>query len=182
MTGGPDGFVRRGGTGTLPTGERVVWSIADGARGRRWREMTIASGVMVRSVLLETDPAGRCTRLELATALGLLTLHPEPDDASLHGNVVGEDGVRHLRFDWSPRHELLIAGSPASAAIIRRTHAPAEDVPVLVIGDDLVPRPATVRPATLGSGLGDRGTAQVADGDGGSPDSRSWALELGPGP
>ena len=49
--------LRRGGRATLPTGELIVWSIADGRRGRRWREVTSVAGTVVRAVLLETDPA-----------------------------------------------------------------------------------------------------------------------------
>lgn len=106
--------LRRGGRAELPTGELIVWSIADGRRGRRWREVTSAAGAVVRAVLLETDPAGRLTRLEIATAAGLLTLHPDPGKSVLHGNVVTPTGIRHLTFD---RTTVLVDGSPAAAAI-----------------------------------------------------------------
>ena len=91
--------VRRGGRAVLPTGELIVWSIADGRRGRRWREVASVAGTMVRGVLLESDPMGRLARLEVTTAAGLLTLHPDANNTILHGNVVTPAGVRHLRFD-----------------------------------------------------------------------------------
>ena len=47
---------------------------------------------------LEVAPNGRVTRLELTTGAGLLTLHPEPDESALHGNVVTPTGIRHLAF------------------------------------------------------------------------------------
>jgi hypothetical protein len=106
--------VRRGGRAVLPTGELIVWSIADGRRGRRWREVVSLDGRVVRSVLLETNPAGRLTRLEIATAAGLLTLHPGSGDTHLQGNVVTPTGIRHLTVDG---RTVMVDGSPAAAAI-----------------------------------------------------------------
>ncbi|MDP9481850.1 MAG: hypothetical protein M3P84_01355 [Chloroflexota bacterium] len=107
--------IRRGGQAVLPTGELIVWSIADGRRGRRWREVVSADGTVVRAVLIESDQAGRLTRLEIATAAGLLTLHPDGEGTLLHGNVVTPAGIRHLTFD---RTTVLVDGSPGSAAIL----------------------------------------------------------------
>ncbi|MEO8230429.1 MAG: hypothetical protein ABI628_11805 [Chloroflexota bacterium] len=98
----------------LPTGELIVWSIADGRRGRRWREVASLDGRVVRSVLLETNPAGRLTRLEVAAAAGLLTLHPDAGETALHGNVVMPAGIRHLTFAGT---SLMVQGSPAATAI-----------------------------------------------------------------
>ena len=109
------GLVRRGGRGTLADGADVVWSIAEGARGRRWRAARIEDGCLRLALLLETDRPGRMTRLELSSAEGLLTLHPEPDESALHGNVVTPTGVRHLSFAWSPEHELFVDGMPIAA-------------------------------------------------------------------
>lgn len=163
MSGPPSAWVRRGGTTSPVPGERLVWAVADGGRGRRWRETATRDGVMVRAVLLETDPAGRCTHLELATARGLLTLHPASDDRELHGNVVTADGVRPLAFAWSADRDIFVVGSPASAAIILRRRVVASgSVPVLRIDDDLDPRPADLDLAILGpldaDGLAYRGT------------------------
>lgn len=82
--------------------------MGDGAAGLR------------HSLLLETDPDGRFSHLELSTAAGLLTLHPE-GDGTLHGNAVvdhGEadlddaTGVEHVRGLVWPRDGIaLVEGS-----------------------------------------------------------------------
>ncbi|HSL77967.1 MAG TPA: hypothetical protein VK867_13565 [Candidatus Limnocylindrales bacterium] len=139
--------VRRGGHARTPLGELVTWSQAEGERGTRWREAIERGGVLVRSVLLEVSTADRPTRLELTTRAGLLTLHPEPDQTAMHGNVVAADGVRHLAFPWSAEHELLVLSSPASATIaVRRLDrrvivGAVTVVDMLRIDDDLEPRP-----------------------------------------
>lgn len=107
--------LRRGGRARLPSDEQIVWSIADGRRGRRWREVSSVAETVIRAVLLETDPSGRLTRLEMGTAAGLLTLHPDAGQSVLHGNVVTSTGIRHLSFD---RTAVLVDASPASAAIL----------------------------------------------------------------
>ena len=107
-------MIRVGGRAVLPGGEVVVWSVADGRRGRRWREVVSRDGGVLRGVLFETDPAGRVTRLEMTTRAGLLTLHPEGDEPVLHGNVVTPQGMRHLTLGEAT---LFVVGSPAAAAI-----------------------------------------------------------------
>lgn len=103
---------RDGGRLDLPGGRQVVWSVAEGARGRRWRwVMTDPRGTL--AVLLETDPAGRPERLEVASQAGLLVLHPESDGTEAHGNVVGPDGVRPLAFGWGPSHGFDVVDLPA---------------------------------------------------------------------
>ena len=104
--------VRRGGRGTLPDGARMTWSLAEGGRGRRWRASRVRDGHLEGTILLEIDAAGRPARLELGTSDGLLTLHPVRGESELHGNVVTPAGIRHLRFDWSPAHELVVDGFP----------------------------------------------------------------------
>jgi hypothetical protein len=147
-----DGPVRRGGRVDLPNGERVVWSVADGRRGRRWRELAQRDGVVTRSILFETAPHGRVVRLEIATAAGLLTVHPDGDGEVLHGNVVGAEGVRHLTFD---RASLLVVGSPTAAAIetarLAGTIGVGESRPVDLVrlDDRLDPRPETWEVARL---------------------------------
>ena len=138
--------IRRGGRATTASGELLTWTEAEGARGTRWREALERDGRLVRAMLLEASTAGRPTRLEMTTRDGLLTLHPERDESAMHGNVVGPDGVRHLAFDWSPDHELLVLGSPASVAVTVRRLGPrlavgaSRTVELLLIDDDLVPR------------------------------------------
>ena len=89
--------LRRAGAGGLVDGSHVVWSVAEGRRGRRWREVrTAPDGGVVSSLLLETDPDGRFSHTELATPAGLLTLHPEGnDEAILRWNTCARLIMRH---------------------------------------------------------------------------------------
>jgi hypothetical protein len=142
----PPGPLRLGGRIVLPDGASIAWSVAEGRRGHRWREALTRDGRLERSLLLEVDPEGRPSRLELTTAAGLLTLHPAPDARELHGNVVTTGGVRHLAFTWSPEHELLVLGSPAAATVsLRRLAAgppvgEGREIAMLQIDDALDPR------------------------------------------
>jgi hypothetical protein len=73
---------------------------------------------MISSLLLETDPDRSFSHLELATAAGLLTLHPEPD-GTLHGNAVTSAGVRHIAsVPWPPGCLLVVDGSAVSIAAL----------------------------------------------------------------
>ena len=110
--------LRRAGTGRLPDGGTVAWSVADGGRGRRWR-WTVTDGLTLRHAgLIELDPAGRFSRLELSSRVGLLTLHPEPDGRSIHGNVVTADGVRPLAFPWHGRAGVELAADAFATGIL----------------------------------------------------------------
>ncbi|MGZ8501887.1 MAG: hypothetical protein ACXWW6_03435 [Candidatus Limnocylindrales bacterium] len=176
--------VRRGGRALLPTGELIVWSIADGRRGRRWREVVSADGTVVRAVLLETDPAGRLTRLEIAAAAGLLTLHPDPGETVLHGNVVSPAGMRHLAFD---RTTVLVDGSPAAAAILvarladRVQVGAMTQIDLVLIDDRLAPRTGAWAVSRSDPWTWRLVELPVADGGGGpGPDDRP-AAGSGPG-
>jgi hypothetical protein len=118
--------VRRGGRLDGPSGQHWIWSIAEGTRGTRWREVATDGGGVTRSILLEVTQAGRPQRLEVATRAGLLTLHPEVDGSALHGNVVTPDGIRHLTFPWTDENVLLVMASPVAAAVIVRSLPPME--------------------------------------------------------
>jgi hypothetical protein len=121
--------LRRAGRGRLRDGSTVVWSVSEGTRGRRWREMRrTADGALITSLLLETHPDGRFAHIELSTAAGLLTLHPEAD-GTLHGNVVTVLGIRHvIGLAWAPQSVVLVEGSViASAAAIRTLAGDAAD-------------------------------------------------------
>ena len=114
---------RVAGWGALDDGSIVTWSVAEGGRGRRWREV-VADGTATRHALLfETDPDGRFSHLELARADGLWTFHPEAD-GTLHGNHVGRGtpGIRHVRgWPFGRDDALLVEGSPiALAALVWR--------------------------------------------------------------
>jgi hypothetical protein len=142
-------WLRRAGRGILPDGATLIWSAADGERGRRWRATATLDGRMTHAVLLETSPGGKVLRLELATTSGLLTLHPERDGRSIHGNIIHVGGVRPLMFPWSVDHELEIVDRPGPTAVMvgrlaRTVHVGGgETVPVLSIDASLVVRPGT---------------------------------------
>ena len=87
---------RKAGWGTASDGSLVTWTVSEGRRGRRWREVIARDGAVVHALLLETDPDGRFSHMELARADGLWTFHPEAD-GTLHGNHVGSgSGVGHI--------------------------------------------------------------------------------------
>lgn len=135
-------MVRRAGRASLEDGTEIVWSVADGRRGRRWRAMTGRAGLVVEALLLEVGSDRRPIRLELTTATGLLTLHPEPS-GWLHGNAVTPTGVRHLTFAWSGEHELALDRLPMAVAVtawrLATTMAVGEgrEVQVVVVAEDL---------------------------------------------
>ena len=135
-----------------------MWSVADGRHGRRWRESLIGAGILVRALLVETTTDGAIHRLEIGSAAGLLTLHPETSGGTLHGNVVRPAGIDHLRFDWGPDRAILIDDSPAmtaiAVAILGRGLAAGErrTMDVLRIDDRLVPAAARVEVGRLASG------------------------------
>jgi hypothetical protein len=143
-------LARIGGWGRLADGSFATWSVAEGRRGRRWREMRGAGGAVVSSLLLETDPDGRFSHLELSTTAGLLTLHPE-DDGTIHGNTVGEAGVAHVvGLPWEADGLLVVEGSAiaatAAVAVARGHVAPGGSIGLgaIVVGLDLRLRPEPV--------------------------------------
>ena len=113
----PDRFLRRAGTGTLPDGRLVTWSVAEGTRGRRWRWTIGSPAGLGHAGLVELDPDGRFGRLELETARGMLTLHPDPDRQAAHGNVVRPSGVDPVEVAWSDDDGLAIEDDPFGSAV-----------------------------------------------------------------
>jgi len=196
--------VRRAGAAVMADGGEVVWSVAEGLRGRRWRAITRRAGTITSSVLLEVGTDGRPARLEVATTAGLLTLHPETT-GSLHGNAVTAEGVRHLVLGWSDEHELEVEPLAISAAVtarrLGRTVPVGEGtaVPVVTIDPDLVVGEGTRRYVRLDATTWrierDDDTRTVAVDDHGLPVWRGsakeppseaagggdWPLELDPG-
>jgi hypothetical protein len=120
------GPTRVAGWGRGADGTVVTWTVAEGRKGRRWREVVARGTDIIHTLLLETDPDGRFSHLELARADGLWTFHPEPD-GTLHGNhVTASSGVRHV-IGWAfrPDDALVIEGSPVSLAAIAWRHETA---------------------------------------------------------
>ena len=144
-------FLRRAGTAFLADGAQLVWSVAEGSRGRRWRAMSIADGIITHGLLLEVGLDGTPARLELTTPAGLLTLHPDPDGIALHGNVVSAGGMRHLALAWSGEHGLSVDGRPVADAVTAHRLAgtvgvgETRAVAVVAISPDLNLREETVR-------------------------------------
>jgi hypothetical protein len=148
---------RRAGTGRVAGGRRLTWTVADGRRGRRWRAITTgADGRLVKSLLLELAPDGAIVKLELATQAGLLTLHPDPGDTRLHGNVVRPGGVEHVTLPWSDAHALVVGASAVTGAVAAARLATSVAVgegrsfPAVEVGEDLALRRATWRAARVG--------------------------------
>lgn len=144
MSASGSAFLRVAGRSQATDGATVAWSVAEGARGRRWRAVATVDGAITHTLLLEVTPAGRIIRVELVTPAGMLTLHPEPGERAIHGNVVGVDGsVRPLAFEWSPDHEIDVRGRPVSTwvGLHRRREAVAVgevvSIPVLAIDPGL---------------------------------------------
>jgi hypothetical protein len=112
--------IRVAGTGIDAAGRRVTWTVSEGHKGRRWRELVADASGIRHSLLLETGPDRRFTHLEIAAADGLWTFHPEAD-GTLHGNAFGgaTNGVRHIDgWPFGPAAILLVTGSLISAASI----------------------------------------------------------------
>jgi hypothetical protein len=136
------GPTRVAGWGLITDGSVVTWTVAEGRKGRRWREVVARDAATAHALLLETDAAGRFSHLELARADGLWTFHPEPD-GTLHGNHVRPRGagIRHVvGWPFAPDDAIVVEGSPISLAAIAwpRAASVAEggfvDVAGVVIG------------------------------------------------
>ena len=110
-------LLRRAGSGTLVDGSVVTWSVAEGERGRRWRWTVSTAAGLLHTGLIELDAAGRFARLELETGEGMLTLHPEVDRRTAHGNVVRVGGVEPVAVAWSADDAIAIDGDPFGSAV-----------------------------------------------------------------
>lgn len=129
---------RVAGWGRTTDGSSATWTVAEGRRGRRWREVVVRDGATVHALLLETDPDGRFSHLELARADGLWTFHPEAD-GTLHGNHVrtlARDVVHVAGWPFAPDDAVIVEGSPVGLAAIawRRLATMAEGASAEVAG------------------------------------------------
>ena len=142
-------LVRRAGRARLADGSTILWSVAEGTRGRRWRAVTTSDGHITHSLLFEATAGGGATRLELTTASGMLTLHPDAEEREVHGNVVHIGGVRPIRVPWGPDHAFEIVDRPIATAVMlaRMTRSVAvgegETVAVVSVDSGLVVRSGT---------------------------------------
>jgi len=155
-------WLRRAGRGRSHDGGVVVWSVAEGRRGRRWRWTVSRGGWLERSALAEVDDRGLFGRLELVTAAGQLTFHPDGDSRFAHGNVVTPAGVRHLSVPWSAEWGIALEGDPFGSALLGGAGA------TLVIDAALSIRPSEAR--TELRPVDDRGIPILDD-------AVDWALE-----
>lgn len=110
-------WLRRAGRGRIDRDSTVVWSVAEGSHGRRWRwEVTEPKGLAVAG-LAERLPSGAFGRLELTISGGLLTFHPDQVGTSAHGNIVVAGGVRPIAVGWSDEWAVGIKGDPFGSAV-----------------------------------------------------------------
>lgn len=152
-------WLRQAGHGRAADGSRVTWSVAEGSRGRRWREVRTIEPAgagegssVVSSLLLELDPDGRFAHLELSTAAGLLTLHPE-GDGTVHGNVVRSAGVEHVvGLPWAPDDVVLVEGSVVTA-VAAESRPGSPEARALIITLDLALSRAENVPSAGAAGL-----------------------------
>jgi hypothetical protein len=149
---------------------------------------------LVQALLLETGPDRALHKIEVASPAGLLTLHPEVGEGTLHGNVVRADGISHVTLPWSAGHVLFAGSSPVTGAVAAARLA--RDVPVgqgraipaVEIAGDLTIRQATWRVARVGerrwrllAADGGPSVAVALDDDDvptGLDDAASWPLEI----
>lgn len=113
-------YLRRAGRNGRGDGSVLLWSIAEGGRGARWRASTRLGDALLWDLLLETGVDGRPGRLEITAPAGQLTLHPEADGRSAHGNVVTTGGVLPLARDWTGHHWFASRPDPILAAAMCR--------------------------------------------------------------
>jgi hypothetical protein len=180
------GFLRVGGRGSTGAGRSVIWSVAEGRRGRRYREVRRAGEGIAHSLLLETDPDGRFSHLELATPSGLLTLHPE-GDGTLHGHALVSDGVEHVAgLAWQPDGLVVVEDSVvcvlAAAGLLRPPLGPGTSLAAHAVW---IPPTlwVEIRPVRVGRADGTwqlGADAPIAIDPRGVPDltgGETWALE-----
>jgi hypothetical protein len=158
------GALRRAGRGRLADGTSVTWTVAEGNRGRRWRWALSRDGALASIAVAELDDRGLFARLELTTADGLLTFHPEPDGASAHGNVVGGDGVRPIATPWEAGWGIELEGDPFGSAVLAGRET------MLAVSGELALRPTADEPSMPPLSLDSRGIPGLRD-------AREWPLE-----
>jgi hypothetical protein len=159
----------------------LLWSVAEGGRGRRWRASTRdAEGRLLDDLLLEVERGGRIGRLELTTAAGQLTFHADPDEREAHGNIVTPAGIRHVALRWAPGREVEIPWSPIADAVLAGGPDAAGQRVVARIDADLVPTLATVAVEWVADGRWRVGGREISLAETGVPlfpNGEEWPLE-----
>jgi hypothetical protein len=186
--------VRRAGRFEVPEQHQaILWSVADGRRGRRWRWVVSRGSDLTIVHTLELDPAGDFSRLESATADAMLTLHREAD-FSIHGNRIDRHGVEHITIDAAPLRLLVDGDEGLGLAALVTGLAIAEPAQLrfVRVSVDLRVGGGTATVAPIGRQAMRVGETEVAlDADGlpvsagqawplelaDEPDSTSWPLE-----
>jgi hypothetical protein len=158
-------LLRRAGRARLPDGRHLLWTVAEGTRGRRWRATVDGPDGLGLALLLELDVTARLTRLELAASAGLLTLHPDAGGTRLHGNIATPDGMRHIDLVWADDRDIQVEDVPIALAVI--AHRYRERV---AIGERL-----TLGLLSIGEGLEMHETEAILVRDG----ADRWSLERG---
>jgi hypothetical protein len=120
---------------------------------------------LVLAGLVELAADGAFARLELATAHGALTFHPEPDGRTAHGNVVAPDGVRPIAVAWTGGWGIGIDGDPFGSAAATWHGAG------LRVGLDLRVLAPGAHPGVPALGTDGRGVPVLLDPD-------EWPLEI----
>jgi len=117
--------------------------------------------------LVELDAAGRFTRLERGTSDGMLTLHPERDGRSAHGNIVRSGGVEPLAVDWWADASIGFEGDGFGCAVAGWSGSG------WIVAADLSLRPADAdtRPGGPRLSLDERGVPVLLH-------ASEWALEV----
>jgi hypothetical protein len=157
-------WLRRAGRGRTTDGADVLWSLAEGERGRRWRWTMRDGGRLVHVGLVERDPSGAFARLELAAPAGLLTFHPAPDGRLAHGNVVGSEAVRPIAVAWQAGWAVALEGDPFGSTVAGWQGAG------LWIGRDLAWQPPGRHAGPAPLETDERGVPELLD-------AREWPLE-----
>ena len=165
--------LRRAGRGLLPDGRTLVWSVAEGRRGQRWRSSTLSpQGHLDLALLIEVDTDGRFSRLELTNSKGILTLHPEPDRSQVHGNVVSDRGVTPISMSWGPECVLWVSDSPIAEIMTGRLASTGDGMRSGAVIDATLAVAQATRAMEEGSGppADDRGVPELGASD-------EWDLE-----
>ena len=88
---------RVAGWGTGAFGSVVTWTVAEGRKGRRWREVVSRGTAVIHALMLGTDPDQQFSRIRSSPGrTGCWTFHPEPNGTSIAIIWGKKPGVRRV--------------------------------------------------------------------------------------